>query len=92
MTALRLSVSPMTQERARNAANMLASVASTLQGFTTADGVVSAEIKLKRVQPEITALLAAIRTIKRDAAQAERDRAKDREIVERSRVMMEVSV
>jgi len=90
MTALRIPVPSQTQERARNAANMLASVASTLQGFTTADGVVSAEIKLKRVQPELTALLVAIRTIKRDAAQAESDRAKDREIVERSRVMMEV--
>lgn len=90
MTALRVPVPSQTQERARNAANMLASVASTLQGFTTADGVVSAEIKLKRARNEITMLLGDAARIKKIAAQAERDRAKDREIVERSRVMMEV--
>jgi len=86
MTALRLPVSPMTQERARNAANMLASVASTLQGFTTADGVVSAEIKLKRVKDEITALQAAMRILKADAKRMEQKRIRDRAIVERDAV------
>lgn len=86
MTALRLPVSPMTQERARNAANMLASVASTLQGFTTADGVVSAEIKLKRVKDEITALQAAMRVLRAEAKRMEQQRIRDRAIVERDAV------
>lgn len=86
MTALRLPVSPMTQERARNAANMLSSVASTLQGFTTADGVMSAEIKLKRAKDEITALQAAMRGLKSDAKRREQQRVRDRAIVERDAV------
>lgn len=86
MTALRIPVPSQTQERARNAANILASVASTLQGFTTADGVMSAEIKLKRAKSEITMLLGDAARIKKAAAQAEHDRAKDRAIVERDAV------
>lgn len=88
MTALRLPVSPMTQERARNAANMLASVASTLQGFTTSDGVMSAEIKLKRAKDEITALQAAMCVLKADAKRMEQQRVRDRAIVERDAVGM----
>ena len=65
---------------------MLASVASTLQGFTTADGVVSAEIKLKRVKDEITALQAAMRILKADAKRMEQKRIRDRAIVERDAV------
>lgn len=86
MTALRIPVSPMTQERARNAANMLASVASTLQGFTTADGVVSAENKLKRAKDEITALQAAMRVLRAEAKRMEQQRIRDRAIVERDAV------
>jgi len=86
MTALRIPVSPMTQERARNAANMLASVASTLQGFTTADGVMSAEIKLKRAKDEITALQTQMRVLKADAKRMEQQRIRDRAIVERDAV------
>lgn len=86
MTALRLPVSPMTQERARNAANMLASVASTLTGFTTADAIMSAEIKLKRAKDEITALQAAMRVLKADAKRMEQQRIRDRAIVERDAV------
>jgi len=86
MTALRIPVSPMTQERARNAANMLASVASTLQGFTTADAIMSAEIKLKRAKDEITALQAAMRGLKSDAKRMEQQRIRDRAIVERDAV------
>lgn len=86
MTALRIPVSPMTQERARNAANMLASVASTLQGFTTADGVMSAEIKLKRAKDEVIALQAAMRVLKADAKHLEQQRIRDRAIVERDAV------
>lgn len=86
MTALRIPVSPMTQERARNAANMLASVASTLTGFTTADGVMSAEIKLKRAKDEITALQAAMRVLKADAKRMEQQRIRDRAIIERDAV------
>lgn len=88
MTALRLPVSPMTQERARNAANMLASVASTLQGFTTADGVMSAEIKLKRAKDEIIVLQAKMRVLKADAKRMEQQRIRDRAIVERDAVGM----
>ena len=86
MTALRVPVPSQTQERARNAANMLASVASTLQGFTTADGVVSAEIKLKRARNEITMLLGDAARLKKVAADSEKARAKDRAIVERDAV------
>lgn len=86
MTALRLPVSPMIQERARNAANMLASVASTLQGFTTADAIMSAEIKLKRAKDEITSLQAAMRVLKADAKRLEQQRIRDRAIVERDAV------
>jgi hypothetical protein len=86
MTALRIPVPSQTQERARNAANMLASVASTLQGFTTADGVMSAEIKLKRAKDEITALQAAMRGLKSDAKRMEQQRIRDRAIVERDAV------
>ena len=86
MTALRLPVSPMTQERARNAANMLASVASTLQGFTTADAIMSAEIKLKRAKDEVIALQAAVRVLKADAKCMEQQRIRDRAIVERDAV------
>lgn len=86
MTALRIPVASQTQERARNAANMLASVASTLQGFTTADGVVSAEIKLKRVKDEITALQAAMRVLRAEAKRMEQQRIRDRAIVERDAV------
>lgn len=86
MTALRILVSPMAQERARNAANMLASVASTLQGFTTADGVMSAEIKLKRAKDEITALQAAMRVLRAEAKRLEQQRIRDRAIVERDAV------
>lgn len=86
MTALRIPVSPMTQERARNAANMLASVASTLQGFTTADGVMSAERKLKRAKDEITELQTKMRVLKADAKRMEQQRIKDRAIVERDAV------
>lgn len=86
MTALRLPVSPMTQERARNAANMLASVASTLTGFTTADGVMSAEIKLKRAKDEIIALQAQMRVLRAEAKRMEQQRIRDRAIVERDAV------
>ena len=86
MTALRIPVSPMTQERARNAANMLASVASTLQGFTTADAIMSAEIKLKRAKDEITELQAKMRVLKTDAKRMEQQRIRDRAIVERDAV------
>lgn len=86
MTALRVPVPGQTQERARNAANMLASVASTLQGFTTADAIMSAEIKLKRAKDEITALQAAMRVLKTDAKRMEQKRIRDRAIVERDAV------
>ena len=86
MTALRIPVSPMTQERARNAANMLASVASTLQGFTTADAIMSAEIKLRRAKDEVIALQAAMRVLKSDAKRREQQRIRDRAIVERDAV------
>lgn len=86
MTALRIPVPSQTQERARNAANMLASVASTLQGFTTADAIMSAEIKLKRAKNEITMLLGDAARIKKNAADMEKARAKDRAIVERDAV------
>ena len=89
MTALRIPVSPMTQERARNAANMLASVASTLQGFTTADAIMSAEIKLKRAKDEITELQAKMRVLKADAKRMEQQRIRDRAIVERDAVGVE---
>lgn len=89
MTA-RIAIPSATQERARTAATMMLAVANTLQGFTTADGAQSAEVKLKRIKDDITALQAAVRVLKADAARQARENAKDRALIERSRVMMEV--
>lgn len=86
MTALRVSVPSQVQERARNAAAMASRISSALQGFTTADGANSAELLLKRLRNETTALLADAARIKKSAADMEKARAKERAIVERDAV------
>lgn len=82
----RVPIPPQVQERARNAAHMASRVATSLSGYTTADGALTAEIMAKRAAQELRALLADIRRVKSDARRMEIARAKDRAIVERSHV------
>lgn len=85
MTALRLKVPPQAQDRARNAAQMMSRVSTSLTGFTTMDAAISAEVAARRSLDELRVIIADIRQIKAEGVRLAKQQAKDRAVIEMSK-------
>lgn len=85
MTALRLKVPPQAQDRARNAAQMMSRVSTSLTGFTTMDAAISAEVAARRSLDELRVIIADIRQIKAEGVRQAKQQAKDRAVIEMSK-------